>query len=179
MGTIHITAKCLKKITFHDRRASKRWCIDSKRTSTLCSRDLETTTVDCRPFYSPREFASIVLMGVYIPPDAGATSAMKLLAARVTATESAHPDSIVIVLGDFNHTHFKKFLPRYKQHVDCATRNDKTLDHCYTVHNNAYNALVRAPLGESDHSTVLLIPTYRQKLRTNEEGCAKDDRRLA
>ena len=112
---------------------NKRWCIDSKLTSTLCSRDLETITVDCRPFYSPREFASIVLMGVYIPPDASATSAMKLLAARVTATESAHPDSVVIVLGDFNHTNLKKFLPRYKQHVDCATRNDKTLDHCYTV----------------------------------------------
>ena len=83
-------------------------------------------------------------MGVYIPPDAGAISAMKLLAARVTATESAHPDSVVIVLSDFNHTNLKKFLPRYKQHVDCATRNNKTLDHCYTVHKNAYNALVRA-----------------------------------
>ena len=47
---------------------NKRWCIDSKLISTLCSRDLETITVDCRPFYSPREFASIVLMGVYIPP---------------------------------------------------------------------------------------------------------------
>ena len=45
---------------------------------------------------------------------------MKLLAARVTATESAHPDSVVIVLGDFNYTNLKKFLRRYKQHVDCA-----------------------------------------------------------
>ena len=50
-------------------------------------------------------------------PDAGATSAMKHVAARVTATESAHPDSV-------------------KQHVDCATRNNKPLDHCYTVHKN-------------------------------------------
>ena len=78
---------------------NKRRCHDSELTSTLCSRDLETITVDCRPFYSPREFASIVLMGVYIPPDAGAISAMKLVAARVTATESAHPDSVVIVFG--------------------------------------------------------------------------------
>ena len=46
---------------------NKRWCNDSKLTSTLCSRDLETSTVDCRPFYSPRKFASIVLIGVYIP----------------------------------------------------------------------------------------------------------------
>ena len=45
------------------------------------------------------------------------------------------------------------------------THNNNTLDHCYAVHMNAYNVLVRAPLGESDHSTVLLIPTYRQQLK--------------
>ena len=141
-----------------------RWCNGSKLTS--CSRDLETITVDCRTFYSPTVCVyRYYTDGCLTPPlDAGATSAMKLLAAWVTAIESAHPDSVVIVLGDFNHTNLKKFLPRYKQHVDYATRrNNKTLVHCYTLHKNAYNALVRAPLGESDHSTVLLIPTYRQK----------------
>ena len=35
---------------------NKRWCNDSKLPSTLCCRDLDAITVDCRPFYSPREF---------------------------------------------------------------------------------------------------------------------------
>ena len=58
-----------------------------------------------------------------------------------------------------NHTSLKKVLPRYKQHVDCATRNSKVLHHCYTVFKDVY-------LGESDHGTVVLIPTYKQKLKT-------------
>ena len=41
-------------------------------------------------------------------------------------------------------------LPRYKQHVDCATSNSKILDHCYTIFKDAYRATARAPLGESD-----------------------------
>ena len=82
------------------------------------------------------------------------------------AAETTYPDSVIIILGDFNHTNLKKVLPRYKQHVNCSTRNNKTLDHCYTIFKDAYRATTRAPLGESDHATVVLIPTYRQKLKT-------------
>ena len=89
----------------------------------------------------PNEWLPDSNCALWLPYDSGSKI-------RITAIESAHPDSVVIVLGDFNYTNLKKFLPRYKQHVNCATRNNKTLDHCYTVHKNAYNALVRAPLGE-------------------------------
>ena len=104
-------------------------------------------------------------MGVYIPPDANVTSAINQLTTRVLAAETTYPDS-VIILGDFNHTNLKKVLPRYKQHVNCSTRNNNTLDHCYTIFKDAYRATTRAPLGESDRATVVLIPTYRQKLKT-------------
>ena len=102
----------------------------------------------CRPFYSPREFSSVVLVGV------NAAKAINQLADQVLAV--VNPDSAVIVVGDFKHTCLSKALPRYKQHVDCPTRKDKTLDHCYTVY----------PLGKSDHNTVILIPLYRQKFET-------------
>ena len=59
----------------------------------------------------PREFSSDVLMGVYIPPDANATSAINQLATRVLAAETTYPDSVIIILGDFNHTNLKKVLP--------------------------------------------------------------------
>ena len=78
--------------------------------------------------------------------------------------ENANPDSVVIV--EFNHACLSKALPRYKQHVDCPTRKDKALDHCYTVYKGAYHASARTPLGKSDHNTVILIPAYRQKLKT-------------
>ena len=67
--------------------------------------------------------------------------------------------------SDFNHTNLKKVLPRHKQHVDCATCNSKIRDHCYTVF-KADRATTRVPPGESDHATVVLSPTYRQKQKT-------------
>ena len=147
-----------------------RWCNDSTTQlinytmSSSCSPELESLTVNCKPFYSPRKFSSVVLLGVYIPPDANATSAINKLTTPVLAAETIYPDSVI--LGDFNHTNLKKVLPRYKQHVNCSTRNNKTLDHCYTIFNDAYRATTKAPLGESDHATVVLILTYRQKLKT-------------
>ena len=138
---------------------SQRWCNDAKLVSQSCSVELETLIVNCR-------FSSVVLVGVYIPPEVNAAKAINQLADQVLAVENTNPDSVVIVVGDFNHTCLSKALPRYKQHVDCPTHKDKTLDHCYTVYKRAYHASARAPLGKSDHNTVILIPAYRQKLKT-------------
>ena len=46
---------------------NQRWCNDAKPVSQSCSVELETLIINCRPFYSPREFSSVVLVGVYIP----------------------------------------------------------------------------------------------------------------
>ena len=97
--------------------------------------------------------------------EVNAAKAINQLADQVLAVENANPDSVVIVVGDFNHTCLSKALPRYKQHVDCPTRKDKTLNHCYTVYKGAYHASARAPLGKSDHNTVISIPAYRQELK--------------
>ena len=145
---------------------NQRWCNDAKLGSQSCSVELETLIINCRPFYSPREFSSVVLVGVYIPREVNAAKAVNQLADQVLAVENANPDSAVIVVDDFNHTCLSKALPRYKQHVDCPTRKDKTLDHCYTVYKGAYHASARAPPGKSDHNTIILIPAHIQKLKT-------------
>ena len=93
----------------------------------LYSPELETLTVRRRPFYSPREFSSVILVHVYIPPQANARTTINNLAASITATENANQDSIVLAFGDFSHTNLRKALPKYKQHVKCPTRDDKTL----------------------------------------------------
>ena len=46
---------------------NQRWCNDAKLVSRSCSVELENLIINCRPFYSPREFSSVVLVGVYIP----------------------------------------------------------------------------------------------------------------
>ena len=131
--------------------------------------ELETLIINCRPFYSPREFSSVVLVGVYISSEVNAAKAINQLADQILAVENANPDSAVIVVGDSNHTCLSKALPRYKWHVDCPTRKDKTLGHCYTVYASA-----RDPLGKSDHNTIILIPAYKaQNCQAGEKDRAK------
>ncbi|KAK0145681.1 hypothetical protein N1851_015400 [Merluccius polli] len=141
------------------------WCTDIKILSRTCSPELESLTVLCKPFYKPREFSSVIVTTVYIPPSAAAVSATQQLASIIMEVENNNPDALAVVLGDFNHVSMRKALPRYKPQIHIATRKEKTLDQYYSPIPEAYHAVARAPLGESDHNTILLIPKYRQRLR--------------
>ncbi|KAM9826385.1 uncharacterized protein ACBT44_006652 [Syngnathus typhle] len=147
---------------------NERWCTDVTVLKEFCSPLLETLFINCRPFYSPREFSSIVMAAVYIPPHARASEATQMLADQVTDMEKLLPNSLIIVLGDLNRANLAHELPRYRQHVTCPTRGAQTLDHCYTVIKDAYHSAARAALGLSDHCLVHLIPAYRQKLKTSK-----------
>ena len=59
-------------------------------------------------------------------------------------------------------------MPKLYQQVDCLTRGDKILDHCYTSIKKAYHSIRHAPLGQSDHNMVYLVPEYKQKLKVNK-----------
>ncbi|CAG5948416.1 unnamed protein product [Menidia menidia] len=141
------------------------WCNDVTVIQQHCSPDLETFFINCKPFYSPREFASFILAGVYIPPQTNVQDAQRTLADQILRVEQTFPDSLVIVLGDFNKGNLTHELPKYRQLIKCPTREDNILDHCYTTISNAYHAVPRAALGHSDHVMVHLIPAYRQKLK--------------
>ncbi|TWW71072.1 hypothetical protein D4764_17G0005550 [Takifugu flavidus] len=141
------------------------WCTDVTVISQHCSPALEYLFINCRPFYSPREFASFILASVYISPDTAVREAQRMLADCIQQVERTYPDALVIVLGDFNQSNLSYELPRYKQFIKCPTRAENTLDHCYTTVKDAYRAIPRAALGLSDHVMVHLIPTYRQKLK--------------
>ena len=105
------------------------------------------------------------MVGVYILPQTNATAAIGALADQITTADNSNPDSLVLILGDFNHTTLSKELPKYKQQVTCATREGKTLDLCYSTIREAYHAVPRAPLGFSDHAVIYLLLSYRQKLK--------------
>lgn len=145
---------------------NQRWCNNSTILHRHCSPDLEFISLKCRPYYPPREFASIILIGVYVPPQANANTAISELSQHISSVENSNPDTSVIVLGDFNHTNLSTELPNYKQQVTCHSRESKTLDHCYISVSDAYREFPRAPLGRSDHAVLLLIPKYRQKLKS-------------
>ena len=107
----------------------------------------------------------MICVGVYIPNSA--PDAVSTLSAQISTIENAHPDSLIIVLGDFNQTSLTSEMPRFKQQVKCPTHvKNNTLDHCYVTMKDAYHAIPRPPLGLSDHSMIYLVPKYRQKLKT-------------
>ena len=143
-----------------------RWCKDVSVVSSHCSPDLECLTIRCRPFYSPREISTLTMFGVYIPPSADGANALRELSDQISSVENNNPDTTVLIFGDFNHTNLRKVLPKFKQHVTCPTRDEKILDHCYSIIPGAYHSVPRAPLGKSDHRMVYLVPSYRQRLKT-------------
>ncbi|KAI3354770.1 hypothetical protein L3Q82_004596 [Scortum barcoo] len=55
---------------------NNKWCSDVEIISTGCSPDLEHLMIRCRPYYLPREFTSVVMTAVYVPPHADNNKAM-------------------------------------------------------------------------------------------------------
>ncbi len=107
--------------------------------------------IGCPPYRLPREFTSVILSAVYIPPH--------------TDTNQALDELYGVISGDFNKANLRKVLTRYHQHISCPARGENTLDHACAPFRDAYKALPRPPFGKSDHVSVLLLPSYRQKLK--------------
>ena len=68
----------------------------------------------------------------------------------VMQVEHSHPDSIVIVTGDFSKADLKKEMPKFIQQVTCATRYGRTFDYCYNL-------------------TIIIQPTFKRRLQTTLE----------
>ncbi len=99
------------------------WCDERNIHSikSFCSPDLEFHTLLCRPFWLPREFTAIIIMAVYIPPQANTDQALKELYRNISEQETAHPDAAFVVTGDFNKANFRTIAPKYFQHVTINT----------------------------------------------------------
>ncbi len=145
---------------------NKKWC-DARNISILscsCSPHLEHLSIICRPFYLPREFSSIVVTSVYIPPQADTSLALSNLHDVISGYNNKHPDAAFIIAGDFNKANLKKVMPNFHQHISCPTRGLNTLNHCYTPLKNAYKAHSLPAFGKSDHAAIFLTPEYKQRI---------------
>ncbi|XP_072771248.1 uncharacterized protein [Nerophis lumbriciformis] len=140
--------------------AHENWCNNGTITKQHCCPDVEYMSVRCRPFFLPRELSVVIITAVYIPPDAKVNTALSLLLNTVNEQQRAHPDGVHIIAGDFNKANLKTVLPKFYQHVKCSTRGKNTLDHVYTNIKHAYRATPLPQLGQSDHLSLLLSPTY-------------------
>ena len=113
---------------------NERWCHKNNVhvTDSMGTPDIELLTVVCRPFYLPREFPKITVNVVYIHPNADYTEAIKIITDKVHAQQTACPDGVIFVTGDFNESSLSKSLPSFEQHITIPTRKDKIIDHFYS-----------------------------------------------
>ncbi len=119
----------------------------------------------CRPSWLLGEFTAIIVTAVYIPPQANRDQALKKLYGNISEQETAHPDVAFAVTGDFNKANFRTIAPKYFQHFIINMRGDRVMNPCYSPFRDAYKSLSCPPFVKSDHSSVLLLPAYRQKLK--------------
>ncbi len=59
---------------------NSRWCTNIKVHERICNPDLELLTLSARAFYLPREFSTVVLSCVYVPPSASVKAAAEQVA---------------------------------------------------------------------------------------------------
>ena len=71
----------------------------------------------------------------------------------------------VFLLGDFNRCDVTTALPNLKQYVTSPMRLDRMHDLCYGNIPGAYISKARPLL---THNVILLLPRYRQKLKTDK-----------
>ncbi|KAK1804661.1 hypothetical protein P4O66_020656 [Electrophorus voltai] len=143
------------------------WC-NNANVVTLdrsCSPNLELLALKLRPFYLPREFTSVIINTVYIPPQANMDTALCELHEALTQFQAQHRDAALIVVGDFNSANLKRAAPKLYQHITFPTRGNRTLDHCYTPYKDSYKAQAHPPFGKSDHTAIFLLPKYKQRLK--------------
>lgn len=140
------------------------WCTNAAVITSHCSENIEFLTLNCRPFYLPREFNTVNITAVYLPPSANTKEALSILYKSVSTLQNTHPDSVCVIAGDFNQAKLKTVMPHYHKCVNFATRGENTLDQVYINIRQAFRAVPHPHLGSSDHLSVMLIPAYRPLL---------------
>lgn len=141
---------------------NERWCSPEKISTEKkhFTKDVELLAVSLQPYHLPKQFSYVIAITVYIAPSANAAAARELICSEVCQQQRSHPQSLIIISGDFNHKLLSTTLPTFSQYVDCPTRGNDTLDLLYANAKDAYRSSPLPPLGRSDHNLVRLQPIY-------------------
>ena len=148
---------------------NERYCNRANITvrKTLSTPDVDLISVSLRPKYLPREFGQIFMTVVYSHPSADNKRAAKEITDVIRALQLIAPDAPNFIIGDFNKgLDMKKSLPDLRQYITCNTRKNSRPDGFYGNIPNAYQSYLLPNIGQSDHHTVHLIPSYKPVIQT-------------
>ncbi len=108
---------------------NRKWC-DPRNISILsrsCSPHLEHLSIICRPFYLPREFSSIVITSVYIPPQADTSLALSKLHDELSGWSSHSEAMLQASLDDVDWDMFRASSSDVSEFTDVALSFVNTL----------------------------------------------------
>ena len=140
--------------------------------------DFENPNYECmwlllRPARLPRPLSGIAVCVVYNPPDRSIQEQRELceyLSNTIDTINNKYPDCGIALMGDFNNLDISRLISnhRLKQVVSKPTRCGAIWDLIITNIHKCHEApVITAPLGSSDHSTVIWSPYSTNSNRSN------------
>ncbi len=90
----------------------------------------------------------------------------------LSSIESGHPNSGIILAGDFNRLNINRLLKHFclKQLVKVTTRNDAILDLVLTnLHKHYFPPETLLPFGLSDHNTAVIVRPLIETRTSNKK----------
>ena len=131
---------------------------------------METLWLTIYPYKLPREVSCITVGVIYHPPNSNNTELYNHISHCLDHILQVHPDSGVLLVGDFNHFKDASIKQSFKlvQLVKKPTRGDNILDKILTNMDKFYaTPQILPPLGASDHFVVTCHPniqhTYKKQ----------------
>ena len=108
----------------------------------------------------PRGINSILLGTVYHPPQSDDHVLRMHIFKCLDSLLATYPNSAILVLGDFNQFKHGNLCNsfRLKKLVTKPTRESNILDQAFSTLSPYYDAIILPPIGQSDHSSILLQP---------------------
>ncbi len=129
----------------------------------------EVLWVKINPKRLPRKYSTLLIGCMYHPPDADNTAMTEYLMTSVDFVLRKHPESGIILMGDFNcfNDSFMGTHYGFVQVVNTPTRHNAILDKVWTNMKPVYQSPnILSQLGKSDHNMVLLKPSDHSSLDT-------------
>ena len=127
--------------------------------------DHEVLWADLRLHRLPRGLSNIIAGVLYHPPEANNLSKAEYVKSCLERIEAKHPNSGIILAGDFNKLKFTSAASYFqlKPMVSFPTRGANILDQIFTNLHEFYNDPSPRPhFGLSDHITVIVSAGARQ-----------------
>jgi hypothetical protein len=141
----------------------RQWCNNAFIHFQYSKYNIECVSIICKPRYLSG-FAGISITNVYIPPATNATQISEFYDELTCSISSILCNNLCLIAGDFNRSCTLALTSLGLKDLVCFnTRGEAQLDNIFTNTPDIFAVRRRAPLGQSDHCVIRLLPKIYSK----------------